>query len=152
MGVGQRSMSAWNPLGLKSTLGVVCQHHRDLALLGTQSILCGQVGEDEFGKNYAQQMTDTCGNNGLRLSPMEIPENALSSARKTQSARLSPIWPQTSRAWVTLGVDSEQPTAPCHRILVSGGPMAKTAWEAMDVAKEAGVPISVDAPTLSSTR
>ncbi|MEC7242856.1 MAG: adenosine kinase [Myxococcota bacterium] len=120
-----------------------------LALLGTQSILCGQVGEDEFGKNYAQQMTDTCGNNGLRLSPDGNTGKCLSiiSTKDAERTLVTDLGAATNLT----GVGDFEGWIRNSRLLhvtgylFLGGPMAKTAWEAMDVAKEAGVPISVDA-------
>ena len=119
-----------------------------LALLGTRSILCGQVGEDKFGTTYTNQMNETCGANGLRTSDAGNTGKCLSiiSTKDAERTLVTDLGAATSLT----GVGDFEGWIRNSRLLhvtgylFLGGPMAKTAWEAMDVAKEAGVPISVD--------
>ena len=37
-----------------------------LGLMGTQSVYCGQVGDDEFGRLYTESITSACGVSGLQ--------------------------------------------------------------------------------------
>lgn len=120
-----------------------------LALLGTKSILCGQVGEDEFGRTYAQQMVDTCGHQGLRFSTEGNTGKCLSiiSTKDAERTLVTDLGAATGLSGVG---DFEQWIRNSRLLHVTGylflgGPMAKTAWEAMAIAKDAGVPISVDA-------
>ena len=119
-----------------------------LALLGTRSVLCGQVGDDEFGRNYAGQLDALCGANALRRSPIGNTGKCLSiiSVSDAERTLVTDLGAATGlegvadfRAWI-----ESSRLLHVTGYLFLGGPMAKTAWEAMDIARDAGVPISVD--------
>ena len=120
-----------------------------LAMLGTRSILCGQIGQDSFGEEYSAQMSRTCGAHSLRVSEDGNTGKCLSiiSASDAERTLVTDLGAATGLS----GVGDFKSWIEGSRLLhvtgylFLGGPMAQTAWEAMEVAKEAGVPISVDA-------
>lgn len=119
-----------------------------LAMLGTNSILCGQVGDDEFGRTYAQQMSETCGRHGLRFATEGNTGKCLSviSAKDAERTLVTDLGAATGLSGVGDFEESIRNSRLLHvtGYLFLGGPMAETAWAAMDVARDAGVPISVD--------
>lgn len=119
-----------------------------LAMLGTSSVLCGQVGEDDFGRSYAGQMEETCGIHGLRFSKGGHTGKCLSiiSAADAERTLVTDLGAATSLTGVGAFREHIVNSRLLHitGYLFLGGPMAKTAWEAMDIARDAGVPISID--------
>jgi sugar/nucleoside kinase (ribokinase family) len=119
-----------------------------LAMLGTSSVLCGQVGEDEFGRSYAGQMEATCGVHSLRFSKAGNTGKCLSiiSASDAERTLVTDLGAATSLTGVGDFREHIENSRLLHvtGYLFLGGPMADTAWEAMALAKEAGVPISID--------
>jgi sugar/nucleoside kinase (ribokinase family) len=119
-----------------------------LALLGTSSVLCGQVGSDEFGRSYAGQMEATCGAHGIRFSKSGNTGKCLSIISRSDAERT--LVTDLGAATGLSGVGDFREHIENSRLLhvtgylFLGGPMADTAWEAMAVAKAAGVPISID--------
>ena len=138
------------PLGVEIHPGGSCANTiATLALLGTQSILCGQVGRDSFGDQYAEQLAGVCGGHGLRFTEGGNTGKCLSIISNSDAERtlVTDLGAATGLAGVGDFRHSIEKSRLLHvtGYLFLGGPMAETAWEAMEIAKEAGVPISVDA-------
>jgi len=118
-----------------------------LALMGARSVFCGQVGDDEMGRVYATRLASACGGHALHVT----------TERNTGKC-LSIVTPDAERTMLTdLGAAVELPhvgdfaeTIRGSRLLyvtgylLLGGPMVAATWEAMDVARAAGVPIALD--------
>ncbi len=118
-----------------------------LALMGARSVFCGQIGDDELGRVYAAGLASACGGHSLHVT----------DARNTGKC-LSIVTPDAERTMLTdLGAAVELPhvgdfaeTIRQSRLLyvtgylLLGGPMVEATWQAMDIAREAGVPIALD--------
>jgi sugar/nucleoside kinase (ribokinase family) len=118
-----------------------------LALMGARSVFCGQIGNDDMGKMYAEKLVAACGSHALHVS-----------AKLNTGKCLSIVTPDAERTMVTdLGAAIELPhvgtfaeTIRGSRLLYItgylflGGPMVDATWEAMNVARDAGVPIALD--------
>jgi len=119
-----------------------------LAMLGSSSILCGQVGEDQFGRRYAGQMVDICGDHSIRFSSDGNTGKCLSIISTTDAERT--LVTDLGAAVHLSGLEKfaerirESKLLHVTGYLFLGGPMAQVAWDAMDLAKELNVPISVD--------
>ena len=118
-----------------------------LGLLGARAVFCGQVGDDAYGRLYADRLTGACGAHAL----------AVASGQHTGKC-LSMISEDGERTLVThLGAAVELPHVGEFKdairgakvlhvtgYLLLGGPMRDAAWEAMEAAKAAGIPVSLD--------
>ena len=118
-----------------------------LAMMGADCVYAGQVGEDQFGRLYASRMEEACGQHALRFD-----------ADHNTGKCLSIISQDAERTMLTdLGAAVQMPeigdfdaTIRGARLLhvtgylFLGGPIAKASWHAMDIARDAGVPISID--------
>jgi hypothetical protein len=118
-----------------------------LALMGARSVFCGQIGDDELGKVYSTRLKSACGAHALHVT----------SDRNTGKC-LSIVTPDAERTMLTdLGAAVELPSVGDFEevireskllyvtgYLLLGGPMVAATWHAMDVARDAGVPIALD--------
>lgn len=119
-----------------------------LAMLGSSSILCGQVGEDDFGRTYAGQMIDICGGHSIRFSPNGNTGKCLSiiSTKDAERTLVTDLGAAVHLSGLKNFEERIRDSKLLHvtGYLFLGGPMAQVAWDAMDLAKELNIPISVD--------
>jgi sugar/nucleoside kinase (ribokinase family) len=119
-----------------------------LGLMGLDTRFCGQVGDDDFGRLYAERLTDACGGHALHVASGRNTGKCLSLISVSDGERTM---------CTNLGAAVELPhigefAALIHKsrvlhvtgYLFLGGPMAEAAWQALDVAKANGTPISLD--------
>ncbi len=118
-----------------------------LALMGARSVFCGQIGDDELGRVYATRLESACGAHALHVT-----------TQRNTGKCLSIVTPDAERTMLTdLGAAVELPhvgdfaeTIRNSRLLyvtgylLLGGPMVEATWEAMEIARQAGVPIALD--------
>lgn len=119
-----------------------------LGLLGAKSIYCGQVGRDAFGHLYARRMEEACGEHALTWTDAAPTGKCLSivSAADAERTMLTDLG-----AAVTM--DSIEPFDPFIRqskilhltgYLLLGDPMKSRAMEAIAIANQEEIPISLD--------
>ncbi len=118
-----------------------------LAMMGTRSVFCGQIGDDELGQIYSSRLETACGSHALHVS-----------GERNTGKCLSVVTPDAERTLITdLGAAVELPhvgdfadTIRQSRLLYVtgylflGGPMVEATWEALRVARDSGVPIALD--------
>jgi sugar/nucleoside kinase (ribokinase family) len=120
-----------------------------LGLMGTTSIYCGQVGDDELGALYTQKMLDSCGQHALHRSADSATGKCLSIISGADAERTMVTDLGAAVQLPSLG-DFEHIIAQSRILhltgyLLLGDPMRARAMEAIAVAKAAGVPVSLDA-------
>ncbi|MEL6349019.1 MAG: adenosine kinase [Myxococcota bacterium] len=120
-----------------------------LGLMGANAIYCGQVGDDELGKLYTRSVQDACGQHAIRVSDTLPTGKCLSliSASDAERTMLTDL----SAAIHLPGLGDFKETIHNSRILhltgylLLGDPMLSRAMEAIQIAKAAGIPVSIDA-------
>jgi hypothetical protein len=119
-----------------------------LGLLGAKVLYCGQIGDDAFGKLYADSMTSVCGGHALRTSDTHVTGKCLSliSTRDGERTMLTDLGASVHLPGIGSFADRIRGARVLHLTgyLFLGGPMRDTAYEAADAAKAAGIPISLD--------
>jgi sugar/nucleoside kinase (ribokinase family) len=119
-----------------------------LAMMGGRCVYAGQVGEDQFGHMYAARMTEACGQHALRFSREGNTGKVLSiiSASDAERTMLTDLGTATAMPEIGDFADTIRDSRLLHLTgyLFLGGPIVKATWEALEVAREAGVPISID--------
>lgn len=119
-----------------------------LGFMGAQSIYCGQVGDDQLGHLYAARMKEACGEHALLWTREANTGKCLSVVSETDAERtmltdlgaavmmhdLGPF-PDIIRSSRVLHVTA---------YLLLGEPMASRAREAMAVAVQEQIPVSID--------
>lgn len=118
-----------------------------LGLLGAECSFCGQVGDDEFGRIYAQRLIEACGRHGLHIAETGNTGKCLSlisaDAERTLVTDLG-----AAIALPHIGefshVIRQSRLLHVTGYLFLGGPMRDAALHALKEAKAAGVPISLD--------
>lgn len=137
------------PLGVEVHSGGSCANALSaLALLGAEVLYCGQVGQDAFGDAYERSMRDTCGTHQLRRTTEHVTGKCLSliSARDGERTMLTDLGAAIQLSGLD-GFDDRIREAKLFHITgykFLGGPVRDAAVEALRVAREAGVPISLD--------
>ena len=119
-----------------------------LGMMGARSIYCGQVGDDQLGHLYAARMREACGQDALQWTSRHNTGKCLSliSTHDAERTMLTDLG-----AAVTM--ESIEPFDPHLRecrlfhltgYLFLGEPMRSRAMEAIAIAAQAELPISVD--------
>lgn len=119
-----------------------------MGLCGAQVIYGGQVGDDEFGRSYAASLASSCGGHALHVDPVLATGKCLSiiSKRDGERTMLTDLGAaihldglrelethiRTAKLFHTTG----------YKFL--GGAMRESAFHALAVAEETGIPISFD--------
>ena len=120
-----------------------------MGLMGARSIYCGQVGDDGLGRLYAERLQEACGGHALRITSGHPTGKCLSiiSGADAERTMLSDLGaaiqlPDLGDFGATI-----QDSRMLHLTgyLLLGEPMRSRALEAIAAAKEAGVPVSLDA-------
>ena len=141
--------AAVEDLGIEVHTGGSCANTiATLGLMGLETTFCGQVGDDDLGRLYAKRMHEACGHECLHVSKDQPTGKVLALISTSDAERTMVTDLGASVQLPHIGSFAE--LIPEARILhvtgylFLGGPMADAAWEALRVAKEAGVPISLD--------
>ncbi|MCP4803986.1 MAG: adenosine kinase [Proteobacteria bacterium] len=118
-----------------------------LGLMGLSARFCGQVGDDAFGKLYMDSLIDACGGHALQQGTGNTGKClSLISAKDAERTLVTDLGTAVELAAIGPFADLITSSKVLHvtGYLFLGGPMAEAAWEAMDHAKAAGIPISLD--------
>lgn len=119
-----------------------------LGFLGARSIYCGQVGDDQLGHLYAARMEEACGGHCLNWTKAANTGKCLSIVSATDAERtmLTDLG-----AAVTMddlgdfpGIIRQSRVLHVTAYLLLGEPMAARAREAMAVAVQEQIPVSID--------
>lgn len=120
-----------------------------LGLMGAHSIYCGQVGDDDLGRLYIERLQEACGDHALRVTPDMPTGKCLSiiSGADAERTMLSDLGAAIHLPELGHFADRIRNSRLLHLTgyLLLGDPMRARAIEAMKIAKEAGVPVSLDA-------
>lgn len=118
-------------------------------LLGARTTYCGQVGEDDMGRKYAEKIHAACGHHALRFTNERPTGKCLSiiSARDAERTMLTDLGAATELPHYGDFEDSLRNSKIVHftGYELLGGPMRDTVLDAMRVVHEAGGLISFDA-------
>ena len=119
-----------------------------MALLGAPVLYRGQLGADRFGEMYESAMTQVCGGHSLVRSPGLPTGKCLSliSSRDGERTMLTDLGAAVHLSDLDGFDDRIRGARVLHLTgyLFLGGAMRDTAYRAVRIATEAGVPISLD--------
>lgn len=119
-----------------------------LGLLGLDTIYCGQVGDDQQGHLYAAAMTEACGRHALHFTREQNTGKCLSiiSRRDAERTMLTDLGAAVALPGLGSFGDDIRNAGMLHitGYLMLGEPMASRAMEAVAIANQAEIPISVD--------
>jgi len=117
--------------------------------LGGRARYCGQVGEDQMGRMYASLVEQACGGHALRFSREGNTGKCLSiiSASDAERTMLTDLGASTGLSDLGDFTDDLRSTQIAHftGYTLLGGPVKDTVAQAMRVAVDAGVRVSIDA-------
>ncbi len=119
-----------------------------LGLLGARAVFRGQVGEDELGRRYGASLDEACGGHALAVSPGLDTGKCLALVSRSDSERTMLVDLGAAPKLDTLS-EFEGHIRRSRIFHVTGyalleGSIRETAFRAMDVARKAGVRISLD--------
>lgn len=145
----EEAKAAVETLGVEVHTGGSCANTiATLGLMGLETTFCGQVGDDALGRLYAKRMHEACGHECLHVSKDQPTGKVLALISEADAERTMVTDLGASVQLPHIGRFAE--LIPDSRVLhvtgylFLGGPMAEAAWQALDVAKAAGIPISLD--------
>ncbi|MDP2317311.1 MAG: adenosine kinase [Pseudomonadota bacterium] len=119
-----------------------------LGLLGGRVLYCGQIGDDAFGEMYAKSMLEVCGVHALQTTQLHVTGKCLSliSTRDGERTMLTDLGAAVHLPSIGTFADHVRKAKVLHLTgyLFLGGPVRDAAYEAAEVARAAGVPISLD--------
>lgn len=119
-----------------------------MGLLGAKVLYCGQIGDDAFGEMYAKSMLEVCGAHALRTTDAHVTGKCLSliSTRDGERTMLTDLGAAVHLPTVGDFAAQIRSARVLHLTgyLFLGGPVREAAFEAANVAKAAGVLISLD--------
>lgn len=119
-----------------------------LGLSGLKVVFAGQVGHDQFGALYRDRMEKACGTSALTVAMNANTGKCLSLISTSDAERtlVTHLGAATELPDVNAFADTIRSSRLLHvtGYLFLGGPMADSAGQALDIARGAGVPISLD--------
>jgi hypothetical protein len=119
-----------------------------LSLLGARVLYRGQIGDDVFGELYEKSMTEVCGGHSLVRTEQFVTGKCLSliSSRDGERTMLTDLGAAVHLPTIGEFADAIRSARLLHLTgyLFLGGPIRDAAYEAVRVAKAAGIPISLD--------
>lgn len=120
-----------------------------LGLLGARSIFCGQVGEDQFGHLYARRLQEACGGHALQWTRSSNTGKCLSvisqhDAERTMLTDLGAAVQMTHLEGFDTVIRSSR-MLHVEGYLLHPGPMNQRAREAIAIAVQEQIPVSLDA-------
>ena len=137
------------PHGIELQSGGSCANTiAALGLLGTTSRYCGQVGRDRLGELYSERLTEACGGHALHWTDAHSTGKCLSviSTRDAERTMLTDLGAAVHLA--DLGEFSEviRESRLLHltAYLFLGEPMTSRALEAIAIANQTEIPVSLD--------
>lgn len=120
-----------------------------LGLLGARVCLAGQVGQDQMGHLYASRIEDACGTHALRYTSNHSTGKCLAiiSAKDAERTMLTDLGAAVNLPELGdfVHVIEEARIFHTEGYLLLGEPMRSHAFEAVAVARAAGVKVSIDA-------
>lgn len=119
-----------------------------LGLLGARTVFRGQVGDDELGRRYGASLDEACGGHALAVTAGFPTGKCLALVSRSDSERTMLVDLGAAPQLADLG-DFETHIRRSKVFHVTGyafleGPIRATAFQALDVARRAGVQISLD--------
>ncbi len=119
-----------------------------LGLLGARTVFRGQVGDDELGRRYGASLDEACGGHALAVTSEHPTGKCLALVSKSDSERTMLVDLGAAPKLTGLG-EFETHIRRSKVFHVTGyafleGPIRATAFQALDVARKAGVQISLD--------
>jgi len=119
-----------------------------LGLMGLSARFCGQISDDEFGALYTGSMDEACGGHALQLARSGNTGKCLSliSVEDAERTLVTDLGSAVELSDLGDFEDIIRASSVLHvtGYLFLGGPMVDAAWRAIKVAREAGVPVSLD--------
>ncbi|MEC7946598.1 MAG: adenosine kinase [Myxococcota bacterium] len=119
-----------------------------LGLMGATSTYCGQVGDDPFGSLYASRMREACGETALKRTRDHNTGKCLSiiSSEDAERTMLTDLGAAVTMDGLGDFADVIRRSKVLHLTgyLLLGEPMASRAMEAVAVAAQEQIPISLD--------
>jgi sugar/nucleoside kinase (ribokinase family) len=119
-----------------------------LGLLGARSTYAGHVGRDDFGEKYANAMADACGGHTLQWTQSHPTGKCLSiiSTRDAERTMLTDLGAAVHMADLGDFDEAIRQSGLLHLTgyLFLGDPMATRAMEAIAVANQEEIPVSLD--------
>lgn len=145
----ERKFAEVKQLGVEIQSGGSCANSiAVLGLLGADTTFCGQVGDDEFGRLYADRMVEACGRHSLHVASDGNTGKCLSliSAKDAERTLVTDLGAAIELPHIGEFAATVEQARRLHvtGYLFLGGPMKDAAMSALDSAKAAGVPISLD--------
>jgi sugar/nucleoside kinase (ribokinase family) len=117
--------------------------------LGGRAVYCGQVGDDQMGQMYGSHMERACGAHRLRTTREAPTGKCLSiiSARDAERTMLTDLGAATLLPDLGPFVEDLRRSKVCHfeGYTLLDGPYRPVALRAMQIAREAGAIVSLDA-------
>ncbi len=119
-----------------------------LGFLGAKSVYCGQVGDDQFGQLYASRMREACGDTALTWTRAHNTGKCLSiiSSADAERTMLTDLGAAVTMEGLGAFEDVIRDSRLLHLTgyLLLGEPMTSRAMEAVAVAAQSEIPISID--------
>ncbi len=144
----ERAYAAVKELGAEIHSGGSCANRvAVLGLLGADCSFCGQIGDDEFGRIYARELVDACGRHSLQTAQVGNTGKCLSLiSADAERTLVTDLGAAVRLADIGGFADTIRQSRVLHvtGYLFLGEPMRGAALQALDFAKQAGVPVSLD--------
>ncbi len=145
----QKAFSTLQHLGVEIHSGGSCANTiAALGLMGLDTVYCGQVGDDQLGHLYASRLTEACGGHALQFSDDMATGKCLSiiSASDAERTMLTDLGAAVNLPGLGRFADEIRASQVLHvtGYLLLGEPMASRAMEAIAVANQAEIPVSID--------
>ncbi|MCB9781126.1 MAG: adenosine kinase [Alphaproteobacteria bacterium] len=119
-----------------------------LGLMGVRSIYAGQVGEDQLGHLYAAKMTEACGAHALTFTRELNTGKCLSiiSSSDAERTMLTDLGAAVAMPGLGAFEDTVRSAGMLHvtGYLLLGEPMASRCMEAIAIANQEEIPVSID--------
>ncbi len=120
-----------------------------LGFLGAKATFCGHVGEDQFGHLYASRLKEACGDHDLRWTRGANTGKCLSiiSSHDAERTMLTDLGAAVQMPALGAFDDTLRTSRMLHveGYLLHPGPMAERAREAIAIAVQQQIPVSLDA-------
>ena len=136
-------------LGVEVYSGGSCANTiQTMGLLGSKVLYCGQIGDDAFGEMYARAMLEVCGAHALKTTQAHVTGKCLSliSTGDGERTMLTDLGAAVHLPSIGDFADQIRSASILHLTgyMFLGGPVREAAFEAAEVARAAGIPISLD--------
>jgi len=119
-----------------------------LGLMGLSARYCGQVGDDQLGHLYAARITEACGSHALQFTQERSTGKCLSiiSAGDAERTMLTDLGAAVALPGLGSFADDIRESGILHitGYLLLGEPMASRALEAIAIANQEQIPVSID--------